>query len=85
MYLSLNIYYTIISKCQKFAKKSKMVRSSKKKASQIADILLHACMNFENYPMKTVAEDTFYSYYILYHYFKISKTRQKYENWSDRQ
>ena len=37
-------------------------------------------MNFENYPMKTVGEDTFYNYYILYHYFKISKIRQKYEN-----
>ena len=36
-------------------------------------------MNFENYPMKTV-EDTFYSYYILYHYFKISKIRKKFKN-----
>ena len=35
---------------------------------------------FENYPMKTVGEDAFYSYYILYQYFKISKIRQKYKN-----
>ena len=48
-----------------------------KSTSQVADIILHACMNFENYPMKTVVEDTFYSYYILYHYFKISKNSPK--------
>ena len=37
-------------------------------------------MNLENYPMKTVGEDTFYSYYILYQYFKISRIRQKFKN-----
>ena len=37
-------------------------------------------MNFENYPMKTGGEDAFYSYYILYHYLKNSKIRQKYKN-----
>ena len=35
-------------------------------------------MQFENYPIKTVGEEAFYSYYILYHYFKISKIRQKF-------
>ena len=37
-------------------------------------------MKFENYPIKTVGEYAFYSYYILYHYFKISKIRQKFKN-----
>ena len=37
-------------------------------------------MNFENYQMKTLVEDTFYSYYILYHYFKISIICQKIKN-----
>ena len=43
-------------------------------------IMLHACMKFPNYPIKTVGGDAFYSYYILYHYFKISKIRQKFKN-----
>ena len=33
--------------------------------------MLDACMQFENYPMKTVGVEAFYNYYILYHYFKI--------------
>ena len=37
-------------------------------------------MQYENYPIKTVGEEAFYSYYILYHYFKISKIRQKLKN-----
>ena len=37
------------------------------------NIILDACVKFENYPIKTVGEDAFYSYHILYHYFKISK------------
>ena len=41
--------------------------------------MLDACMQFENYPIKTV-EEAFYSYHILYHYFKISKIRQKFKN-----
>ena len=46
----------------------------------MSDIILNACMQFENYPIKTVGEEAFYSYYILYHYFKISKIRQKFKN-----
>ena len=46
----------------------------------MSNIILNACVEFENYPMKTVGEDAFYSYYILYHYFKISKIRQKFKN-----
>ena len=37
-------------------------------------------MQYENYPIKTVGEEAFYSYYILDHYFKISKIRQKFWN-----
>ena len=46
----------------------------------MSDIILYACMKFENYPMKTVGEDAFCSYYISYNYFKISKIRQKFKN-----
>ena len=46
----------------------------------MSDIILDAYMQFENYPIKTVGEEAFYSYYILYHYFKISKIRQKFKN-----
>ena len=48
--------------------------------SQVSDIILDACMKFQNYPIKTVGGDAFYSHYILYHYFKISKNRQKFKN-----
>ena len=37
-------------------------------------------MQYENHPIKTVGEEAFYSYYILYHDFKISKIRQKFKN-----
>ena len=46
----------------------------------MSDIILDTCMQYENYPIKTVGEEAFYSYYILYHYFKISKIRQKFKN-----
>ena len=46
----------------------------------MSNIILNDCVEFENYPMKTVGVDAFYSYYILYHYFKISKIRQKFKN-----
>ena len=46
----------------------------------MSDIKLDACMKFQNYPIKTVGGDAFYSHYILYHYFKISKNRQKFKN-----
>ena len=48
--------------------------------SQMSDIILDACMKFQNYLIKTVGGDAFYSHYILYHYFKISKNRQKFKN-----
>ena len=80
MHITVTIYHTIISKFQNF-KKFKNSPIVKKSTSQVSDIMLDACMQFENYPMKTVGEEAFYNYYILYHYFKISKI-QKY---SDRQ
>ena len=49
----------------------------KKSTSQADDIILDACMKFENYLIKTVGEDAFCSYCILCNYFKISKTRKK--------
>ena len=70
----------IISKFQKFAENSKIVRSSIKAQARLLIIIFDVFMKFENYPMKTVLGDAFYSYYILYHYFKISKIRQKIKN-----
>ena len=46
----------------------------------MSDIILNTCMQYEYYPIKTVGDEAFYSYYILYHYFKISKIRQKFKN-----
>ena len=54
-------YFKISKNRQKF-KKSSMV---KKNTSQMSDIILDACMKFQNHPIKTVGGDAFYSYYIL--------------------
>ena len=64
MHFTVTIYYNIISKFQKMAKNSKIVQPSKKKC-QVSDTILDACMKFQNYPIKTVGGDAFYSYYIL--------------------
>ena len=79
MHFIVTMYHTIISKFQNF-KKFKNSPIVKKSTSQVSDIMLDACMQFENYPMKTVGEEAFYNYYILYHYFKNSKIRQKFKN-----
>ena len=79
MHFTVTMYHTIISKFQNF-KKFKNSPIVKKSTSQVSDIMLDACMQFENYPMKTVGEEAFYNYYILYHYFKNSKIRQKFKN-----
>ena len=79
MHITVTIYHTIISKFHNF-KKFKNSPIVKKSTSQVSDIMLDACMQFENYPMKTVGEEAFYNYYILYHYFKSSKIRQKCKN-----
>ena len=65
MHFIVTIYYNIISKFQKIAKNSKIVWWTKKRTSQVSDIILDACMKFQNYPIKTVGGDAFYSYYIL--------------------
>ena len=75
MHITVTIYHTIISKFQNL-KKIKNSPIVIKNTSQVSDIMLDACMQFENYPMKTVGEEAFYNY-ILYDYFKISKIRQK--------
>ena len=50
----------------------------------VSDIILDACMQYENYPIKIVGEEAFYSYYILYHYFKNFKNSQKIQKQFDR-
>ena len=75
-YYILHHYFKISKIRQKF-KNSEIV---KKSTSQVSNIILDACVEFENYLIKTVGEDAFYSYYILYHYFKISTIRQKFKN-----
>ena len=70
-------HYFKISKIRQKFKNSPIV---KKSTTQVSDIILDACINFESYPTKTVGEEALYSFYILYHYFKISKIRQKFKN-----
>ena len=79
-HITVTIYYTIISKFQKIRQKFKNSPIVKKSITQVSDIILDACMQNESYPIKTVGAGAFYSYSILYHYFKISKIRQKFKN-----
>ena len=39
----------------------------------MSDIILDACIKCENYPIKTVGEDAFCSYYISYYISKFQK------------
>ena len=39
----------------------------KKSTCQVSDIILDACMKFQNYPIKTVGGDAFYSHNIIYY------------------
>ena len=71
-YYILYHYFKISKIRQKFVS-SPIV---KKSTTQVSDIILNTCMQCENYQIKTVGEEAFYSYYILYHYFKISKIRK---------
>ena len=80
MHFLVTICYNIISKFQKFAQKFKNNPIVKKSTSQAADIIHDASMEFEHYPIIIVGEDAFFSYYMLYHYFKISKIRSKFKN-----
>ena len=74
-FITYNIlyHYFKISKIRPKYKNSLIVKRS---TSQVSDIILDACMQFENYPITTVGEEAFYSYYI-YHYFKNSPKIQK--------
>ena len=67
-------HYFKISKIRQKFKNNSIVKKS------TSQIILDACIKFESYPIKSVGEEAFYSYYILYHYFKISKIRQKFKN-----
>ena len=60
-------------KISKIRQKFKNCLIVKKSTSQVSNIILDTCVELENYPIKTVGEDAFYSYYILYHYFKFQK------------
>ena len=46
----------------------------KKRTSQVSDIILDSCMQSENYPIKTVGKEAFYSYYVSYHISKLKKS-----------
>ena len=70
-------HYFNISKIRQKFKNSPIV---KKSTIQVSNIILDVCMQYESYLIKTVGEEAFYSYYILYHYFKILKIRQKFKN-----
>ena len=67
-------------KISKIGQKFKNCPIVKKSTGQVADIIHNPSMDFEHYPRITVGEDAFFSYYMLYHYFKISKIRQKFKN-----
>ena len=77
------IYYIIhhYFKTSKIRQKFKNSPIVNKTTSQLRNVILNACMQFENYLIKTIGEEAFYSYYISYHCFKISKkNRQKFKN-----
>ena len=67
-------HYFKISKISQKFKNSLIV---KKITSQVSDIIVDARIQFENFPIKTVRDEAFYSYYIIHHYFKFLKIRQK--------
>ena len=66
-------HYFKISKIRQKFQNSPIV---KRITSQEYDVKLDACMQYENFSIKTVGEEAFYSNYISYDYFKISKIRQ---------
>ena len=46
----------------------------------MSDIMIDASIKFQNYLIKIVGGDAFYSYYNLYNYFKNLKKCKKYKN-----
>ena len=75
-YHTLYYYFKILKISQKI-KGGPTVNT--KSSSQAGDIILDACMKFENYPIKTVRENAFTVIYII-QLFKISRNCQKYWN-----
>ena len=63
-----------IKKIRPKYKNSSIVKRSK---SQADEIILDACMKFENNPFKTVGEDAIFSYYKSDNYFKLTKIPKK--------
>ena len=61
MYSIVTLYYTKISKIRQKFKNDQIV---KKSMSQMRDIIFVACIKCKSYPIKTVGEDAFCSYYI---------------------
>ena len=78
-FIIYHILYTYI-KISKIGQKFRNSLIVKKSTSQLSDIIVNACMQFENFPIKTVGVEAFYSFYIIHNYFKISKIRQKFKN-----
>ena len=77
MHITVTIYHTIISKFQNF-KKIKNNPIVKAQARLVISCLMTAC-NLKTIRWK-LRRRGIYNYYILYHYFKISKIRQKFKN-----
>ena len=72
-------HYFKISKIRPKFKKGSIIKES---TSKTYDIIINACVKYENYLIKTVGEDAFYSYYIgpiitLFRNFKKSQKIQK--------
>ena len=74
--LTHTIYYTFISKIRQKFKNNLVV----KKISQMSDVIVNACMRFENFPIKTVREEAFLRFLYnttLFQNFKNSPKIQK--------
>ena len=75
MHCSVTLYHTIISKFQKL-KNFKNSPIVKKSISQVTDIMLDACMQFENNSIKILGEEAFTEtiyYTIISKYQKFAK------------
>ena len=72
----ISYHYFKISKIRQTFKYNLIVQKS---TSKVSDIILYACMQYQNYPIKTDGEEAFYIYFIIHRYLKISKIRQKFK------
>ena len=66
MYFTVTIYDNIISKFQKNCQKFKNSLMVKKSTRQMNDFILDACIKFQNYSIKIVGGNAFYSHYRYY-------------------